>query len=584
MGSEWMQFFLQSPALILIVGGLVLGFFPRKLANIIAVLLPVWVLYAVWQIPREVGADHLVAHIAGFELLLQHVHKFTHIFATVFAIAALGGGIFALKSAKLKEIAAAYIYAGGAIGVTFSGDFFSLFIYWELMAIASTVVLLCGGTDQSFRASIRYAAMHFLGGVLLMVGIIAYASAHGNVLLAPLVADGKSFAALLQFNKSGIAVWFILAGILVNAAAPPFSAWLPDAYPESSPSGAVFLSAFTTKTAVFTLLTLFAGNEVLIYIGLFMVFYGIVYAMLENDVRRILAYSIVSQVGFMVAGTGIGTLLAQYGVAAHAFCHIIYKAVLMMSMGSVLFMTRRRKCTELGGLYSSMKLTTICGVIGALSISAFPFTSGFVSKSMISSATANEHLFIVWMLLAAASAGTFMYVGIRLPWFVFFNKDVGLRPKDPPFNMRMAMAVFAILCIIPGVFPEWIYFMLPAMPDYEPNTLDHIITQLQLLLFAGLAFFVMLPLIKRTDTISLDSDWFYRVFVLNLLHLIDGTIIFMSNVIFRFAKRQWEHFTGGFHTINSPGGVMARNWPIGVTMMWIILLLGMSLLVYYTGL
>ena len=166
--------------------------------------------------------------------------------------------------------------------------------------------------------------------------------------------------------------WLILAGFLVNAGAPPLSAWLPDAYPESSWSGMVFLSAFTTKTAVYVLLRGFPGTELLIYVGLFMVFYGIVYAILENDMRRILAYSIVNQVGFMVTGIGIGTEMALNGAAAHAFTHIIYKALLLMSAGSVLYMTGKRKCTDLGGLFRTMPLTTVCGIVGALSISSFP--------------------------------------------------------------------------------------------------------------------------------------------------------------------------------------------------------------------
>lgn len=584
MDGNLLSFVMHSPALILILGGLLLGIFPRSIANIIAILLPLWTLYAIWDIPRDVGADYSHIHIAGFDWLLLHVSSYTHIFATVFAIAALGGGIFALKQAKLKEIAAAYVYAGSAVGITFCGDFFSLFVFWEVMAIASTIVLLCGGTEQSLRAALRYAAMHFFGGVMLMIGIIAYISLHGNAVFTPLSADMKTWQALLHLDTSGVAAWFILAGVLVNAAAPPFSAWLPDAYPESSPSGAVFLSAFTTKSAVFTLLTLFAGNTVLIYIGLFMVFYGIIYAMLENDARRILAYSIVNQVGFMVTGIGIGTTMSMYGTATHAFCHIIYKALLMMSAGSVFFMTKRRKCTDLGGLYHSMRLTMVCGVIGALSISAFPLTSGFVSKSMISVASADNHLVWVWFLLEAASAGVFLHAGIKFPWFVFFNKDSGLRPKDPPFNMKLAMVAFSLLCIIPGIFPEWLYAMLPTMPDYVPNTPDHIVPQLQLLLFSGLAFFAMLPMLRRTDTLSLDLDWFYRIFVLNLLRLGERMVIFPTKIIIKYSKYQVDRLSSGLSVINGPDGILARNWPIGTTVMWIILLLGMSLMLYYTGL
>ncbi len=272
----------------------------------------------------------------------------------------------------------------------------------------------------------------------------------------------------------------------------------------------VFLSAFTTKTAVYVLLRGFPGTELLIWVGLFMVFYGIVYALLENDMRRILAYSIVNQVGFMVAGIGIGTEMALNGAAAHAFTHIIYKALLLMSAGSVLYMTNRRKCSELGGLFHSMPVTTICGIIGALSISSFPLTSGFVSKSMISQAAADGHLLTLWLLLAAASAGVFLHAGIKFPWFVFFQKDSGLRPSDPPASMRWAMIFFAFLCIAIGIWAEPLYRLLPYAVTVRAVHAAHVVTQLQLLLFSGLAFFVMLPYLKRTLTITLDTDWIWR--------------------------------------------------------------------------
>jgi multicomponent Na+:H+ antiporter subunit D len=340
--------------------------------------------------------------------------------------------------------------------------------------------------------------VHLFGGMLLFAGVA------GHVL-----QTGSTAFTAMQLN--GSSQYLILAAFLVNAAAWPISAWLPDAYPEASWSGMVFLSAFTTKTAVYVLLRGFPGVELLVYVGLVMVFYGIVYALLENDMRRILAYSIVNQVGFMVAGVGLGSEMALNGAAAHAFTHILYKALLLMSAGSVLLVTGRRKCTELGGLYHSMPFTTVCGIIGALSISSFPLTSGFVSKSMISQAAADAHLFAVWMLLAAASAGVFLHAGIKFPWFVFFQKDSGLRPPEPPWNMRLAMAFFSALCIGLGIFYEPLYRLLPYAVNYEPYTAWHVLAQLQLLLFSGLAFFVMLGWLKRTLTITLDLDWLYRV-------------------------------------------------------------------------
>ncbi|MGI9333804.1 MAG: proton-conducting transporter membrane subunit, partial [Gammaproteobacteria bacterium] len=361
------------------------------------------------------------------------------------------------------------------------------------------VVVLAAGGDAARRAGLRYFFVHMLGGALLLAGILMHVTATGSTAIGQLDAATAGGA-------------LILAGVLVNAAAPPLSAWLADAYPEASYAGAVFLSAFTTKTAVYILLRCFPGTELLIFVGLYMIFYGIVYALLENDMRRILAYSIVNQVGFMVTGAGIGTEMALNGAASHAFAHIIYKALLLMSAGSVLYATGKRKCTDLGGLFQSMPITCVCGIIGALSISSFPWTSGFISKSMVSEAAAHEGLTVAWFALMAASAGVFLHAGIKFPWFVFFQKDSGLRPPDPPWNMRAAMIAMSVLCIGLGIFPRLLYALLPYPVDYAPYTIAHVVNMLQLLLFSGLAFFVMLPLMKRTLTLSLDLDWFYRVF------------------------------------------------------------------------
>jgi len=395
------------------------------------------------------------------------------------------------------EVPAAFVYAGSAIGVALAGDLITVFAFWELMAVGSTLVLWSHGRDTAYRAARRYLMIHLLGGVVLFAGISGHIAQTGSVVFERMAPDSAAH-------------WLILIGFLVNAGAPPLSAWLPDAYPEASWSGTVFLSAFTTKTAVYVLLRGFPGTELLIWVGLFMVFYGIVYALLENDMRRILAYSIVNQVGFMIAGIGIGTEMALNGAAAHAFTHIIYKALLLMSAGSVLLMTGRSKCSELGGLFHSMPLTTVCGTIGALAISAFPLTSGFVSKSMVSQAAVDGQMLTIWLLLTAASAGVFLHAGIKFPWFVFFQKDSGLRPAEPPASMQLAMVVFSLLCIGIGIWAEPLYAMLPYPVRYEPYTAAHVVTQLQLLLFSGLAFFLVLPLLKRTLTITLDTDWVWR--------------------------------------------------------------------------
>jgi len=353
---------------------------------------------------------------------------------------------------------------------------------------------------------------------------------------------------------------------------------LPDAYPESSATGAVFLSAFTTKTAVLALILLFPGAQVLVWVGLYMVFYGIIYALLENDMRRILAYSIVNQVGFMVVGVGIGTGMALDGAAAHAFAHILYKALLLMSAGAVLYRTGRSKCTELGGLFQSMPWTTGFGVIGALAISAFPLTSGFVSKSMINQAAADSGMAWTWFLLVAASAGVFLHAGIKYPWFVFFQKDSGLRPPEAPWNMRLAMGLLALACVLLGVFPQWLYALLPQAPDYVPYTAPHVVSQLQLLLFAGLAFFVLLPLMRRTRTLSLDLDWFYRRAFPALWEGLERARLATRDHLRRFRHGPLLRGLNLMFRTHGPDGVLSRTWPTGSMLLWVAVMLTLLLI------
>ena len=553
------------PGLFLVIAGLVLPFFKGQLRAAWLLAAPLATLGLIWAVPD--GAV-LTLGFLDYTLTPLKADALSRLFATIFAIMAFAGGLFGLYQSRTVELAAAYAYAGSAIGVAMAGDLITVFVFWEVMAIGSTLVIWSSSEDGAYRASMRYLAMHLFGGVVLMVGVVAYIMDTGSVAFAAMEANSP-------------ATWMILAGFLINAGAPPFSAWLPDAYPEGSPGGTVFLSAFTTKTAVYVLLRGFPGEEILIFVGLYMVFYGIVYALLENDMRRILAYSIVNQVGFMVTGIGIGTEMALNGAAAHAFAHIIYKALLLMSAGSVLYMTGRRKCSDLGGLFQSMPLTTLCGTIGAFAISSFPLTSGFVSKSMISQAAADEHLLIAWFLLTAASAGVFLHAGIKFPWFVFFQKDSGLRPPEPPMNMRLAMILFAFLCVALGVWPEPLYALLPYPVDYVPYTVLHVVQMLQLLLFSGLAFFLLLPMMKRTLTLTLDTDWLYRGIGKQVAHALTVFTTAFNMEVIGGMKHRVHDLVAWVFRHHGPEGTMAKTWCASGMVLWVLLALGGYLIVYF---
>lgn len=586
------------PALVLFAGAAVMAVARGRARWIVGLGAPLLALVHSWLV-ISAEPDAGIAFL-GHALDPVHVHGATPVFATIFCIAILGGMLYSLNRQSRVEQSAALWHAGGALGVAFAGDMITLLVFWELMTLGSLAVIFSGGQKGSRGAGLRYFGMHAFGGLALMMGVILVIAQRVSIGdAAPLefrhFADFTSAWASLSWESAGI--WLMLIGMLVNVGAPPFSAWIADAYPEGSYSGTVVLSAFTTKTAVFTLLVAFAGLEPLIYVGMWMACYGIVYAILENDVRRILAYSIVNQVGFMMVGIGIGTELAIDGTAAHAFAHIIYKGLLMMSAGSVLYATGRRKCTELGGLYRTMPVTMWCGIIGAISISSFPLTSGYTTKSMIvdslhmqsdvlaQAGIAHGHLIFAWFLLEAATAGVFLHAGIKFPWFVFFHRDSGLRPPDPPWNMRAAMIAFAGGCLLLGVFPGLLYGILPykaTAAAYATVIYDfeRVITTLALLLFGGLAFFVLLPLLARKETITLDFDWIYRRFVPQLWREILSPILrgldWLRGALFKLLPGNGISIKPGFlqRTLGGPGAV-------GVPVLLVTLMLLVYLVIYF---
>ena len=485
------------PALLFIGGALFIPFLSRKMKPGLMLALPVLALISIAYTP---DGSHWGFQALGYDLFLSKVDALSRVFAYIFCIVTFLGIVFALDIADDLQFCAAYVYAGGALGVCFAGDVFSLYIFWEIMAVASTFLILARRTRASEAAAMRYILVHIFGGLCLLAGIILYVQRTGST----------SFG-LMQL--SGLDSYLIFFGIAVNAAIPPLHPWLSDAYPEATVAGAVFLSAFTTKSAVYLMARMFPGTELLIWLGAGMTTIPIFYAVLENDIRRVLAYSLINQVGFMMCGIGIGTALAINGTVSHAFCHILYKALLFMAAGSVLHVTGKIRCTDLGGLYKTMPLTCLFCIVGAASISAFPLFSGFVSKSMIISAAAYDKLIIVWLVLQFASAGVFHHAGIKVPFFMFFGHDSGIRAKEPPLTMLIAMGLAAFVCIFLGVYPYPLYAILPYPVEYVPYTGAHVVGQLQLLMFGALAFCLLIlsgyyPAEMRA--INLDTDWFYR--------------------------------------------------------------------------
>jgi len=492
---------IWHPAFVLIFGALLVPLLGGKLRSLYVIALPMVALIAVALLPK---GDHMtVSWLAGFgDLTLLRVDGYSKPFGYIFTINAIAAFVFAFHVKDSNQQVSSLFYIGSALGAVFAGDLITLYVFWEVMAVASTMLILARRSSRSMGAGFRYVLVHILGGLLFLAGIVITYNHSGTI----------AFDGFNPETDKHLGTWLILIGFLVNAAAPPFSAWLSDAYPEATVTGSVILSAYTTKTAVYALIRGYPGWDILITVGCFMALYGIVYALLENDMRRILAYSIINQVGFMVCAVGIGTAMCLDGAIAHAFCHIIYKSLLWMSAGAVLYRVGKSKCTDLGGLYKSMPLSLWLGCIGALAISAVPLTSGFTSKTIILAGAAYEHHFWPWFILEIASAGVFLHAGIKFPYFVFFAKDQGHKVEEAPRHMIWAMGILAFFCIALGLFPKPLYALLPNHGSYDFSAWkpEKVITQLQLLLLSALTFFVWIKWLKRTDTIVLDTDWFYR--------------------------------------------------------------------------
>ena len=499
---EW-----THPGLILILGAWVLPLLRGRIKRVAMIVLPAAAVVDCLFLMTP--GTHGVVNFLGQELVFGRVDSLSLIFSYVFSIMALLGMIYALHVKEDSQHVASLVYAGGALGVTFAGDFLSLYVFWELLAISSVLLVFLRREQSAVEAGFRYLLVHVFGGLLLLAGIALHWAQTGSIAFGDMGAYSGSLA------------WgLILVAFLLNAAVPPLGAWLPDAYPEATVTGAVFMTAFTTKSAVYVLIRGFAGTELLVWLGAAMAIYGVVYAVLENDARRLLAYHIISQVGYMVCGVGIGTALAINGASAHAFAHILYKALLFMGAGAVLQMTGMRKLSDMGGLYKTMPITLGLYMIGGFAISAVPLLSGFVSKSMVVSAAGEEHLTVIFLMLTLTSAGTFLHTGLKLPYYMFFGKDSGLRAKEPPLNMLVAMGLAAAACILIGVRPGLLYQHLPNAVDYVPYTLEHVTSTLGMLAFTALGFFLLLKQLDPVRTISLDTDWFYRRGVTRLLKLI----------------------------------------------------------------
>ena len=557
------------PGLLLIVGALAVPLLRGPLRSGYLLALPLLGLAWLWALPEGLSVQ---VEFLGYGLEIVRLDRLARVFATVFYIAAFLSVLYALQVRDTVQQMAGLVYAGAAIAGTCAGDLISLFVCWEATALASVFLIWARRSERSLRAGMRYLLVQIGSGVLLLGGSILHYGETGSL-------------AFERIGLEGLAGWLIFLAFGIKAAFPLLHNWMQDAYPEATVTGTVFLSAFTTKLAIYALARGFPGTELLIPIGAAMAAFPIFYAVIENDLRRVLAYSLNNQLGFMVVGVGIGTELSLNGTAAHAFAHVIYKGLLFMSMGAVLLRTGTIKGSELGGLYRSMPWTATFCVIGAASISAFPLFSGFIAKSLVMTEAAAGHYSLTFAVLLFASAGVFHHAGIKIPYFAFFGHDSGRRVDEAPLHMLLAMGLAAALCVGIGFWPEPLYAILPYAMTYQPYTVDHVVPQLQLLLFSALAF----GMLMRTGiyppelpSLNLDSDWLYR-------KLLPAAVLRVRLGTMLLRMLLWERLRRGLGAglrvlarSHAPGsGLLGEPWPVGTTAMWAALLLGVVLVLYY---
>ncbi len=562
------------PFLIFFVGSLLVPFLnnaPRLRAAWL-ILIPVVGALNVWGLQEGYELQY---QLLGYTLKPVRADRLSLLFGYLFHLGAFIAIIYSLHLKKgdspTLQHTSAVVYAGSALGAVFAGDFITLFVFWELLAISSVFLIWTRRTPRATAAGMRYLIVHVVSGVTLLAGAMVHAHQTGSLDFGPM-------------GLNGLAAWLVFLAVGVKAAFPLAHSWLIDAYPEGTPTGTVFLCAFTTKVAVYALARGFAGEDVLIYVGAFMACFPIFYAVIENDLRRTLSYSMINQIGFMVCGIGIGTTLAVNGAVAHAFNDVLFKGLLFMSMGAVMYMTGKTKASDLGGLYKTMPWTTALCVVGALSISAVPLFNAFVSKSMIMSALLYEHHYWIWPVMLFASAGVVEHAGIKIPYFAFFAHDSGIRTSEPPRNMLVAMAIAAVACLAIGIWPNLLYDLLPGEVDYNAYSYTHILTQIQLLCFAiaaVAAFHLWKIYPAEIHSVNLDADWIYRRAAARVTRL-TGSLVGAADAAFRRAVINTVRRTarGAFRT-HGPRGILARTWPAGSMVLWVSILLSAFLLLHF---
>ncbi|MBE0515967.1 MAG: Na(+)/H(+) antiporter subunit D [Methanophagales archaeon] len=505
-----------------------------RVRNIFLVALAVLGIVSVVILKPQTG--WILPILPGVELVLLQADRLSLIMGYIFALAGGGAIVYALSTVKeTGQYVCALLYMGSALGAVFAGDFFTLYIFWEIMAFSSLGLIWYEGSRRARDAGMRYILFHLFGGAALLAGIIIHYVDTNEIVVGPV--------------GPGVGYFLLLLGIGVNAAFIPLHTWLPDSYPKATIAGTIFLSIFTTKTGIYVLARTFSGVEAVAYIGGLMCLYGVIFAILQNDVRKLLSYHIVSQLGYMVAGVGMAAVGTAYyeeainGAIAHLFNNLLFKTTLFMCMGAVIYATGKNNLTELGGLAKKMPVTMITCVIAALSISGVVGFNGYVSKGMVIHAAQVEGLTLLTIALTLGSVGTLISF-LKLTYFAFFSKNEEIEAKEAPLPMLVPMCGTAFLCVAIGVYPNLLYALLPyqeAALHYHAFEAAHTFDVLQLLLMTVFLFF-MLGFFRPHDTITHDLDYLYRKAGRGFIWFCEKPLVSFALVVERAVLRFANYF------------------------------------------
>ncbi|MFB6102796.1 MAG: Na(+)/H(+) antiporter subunit D [Haloplanus sp.] len=520
------------PGLVVLAAALATGLAGerRRLGHLLGGLTTALVTVWAWVVP---AGTHLSGQLFGFDAVFFAVDPFSRIVGLVFAFIATVAVTYSWATgAKNRQTAYALTYVGSSLGAVFAGDWLTMVVWWELMAVTSTILVWDYG-GKAVRAGFRYALLHGIGGSLVLAAIAWHYAEVGSFLFS--AADGM---------VGTVPQVLAAVGIGVNVGFIGLHAWLPDTYPRPHVAASVFLCVYTTKTGVYAMYRAFPDGHLWIaYMGGAMAVFGAGAALLQNDMRRLLSYHIQSQVGYMVAGVGIGTALATAGAFGHVFNHILYKSLLFMTAGAVVYRTGEENLKHLGGLARKMPVTAVAFAIAALSISGFPGFNGFVSKGMVIGAAHHEHLDALWYLLLLGGVGTFLSF-IKFGYYAFLHGPYhGDGPVTPaPRVQQVAMGSVAVLLVFFGLVPDALFAILPLEGAYEFHTftLGHIGEGL-VLAAIGVVGFVALkrPLSKVGHVPDIDAAYnplaFYGTRA--LVHGVTGTYAAVDRAVVALADR-----------------------------------------------